>query len=153
MIKVMKNVVKIRPHHLFDILRDYGNNVVMEPHPFGASVTEVTNKILRSVYPIVMVPRVDSICETCSMLKNEICQAMIREDLIMSGYNDDLDDKLFRLMDLKPFMQITLKDFVNIADVKLDIILKQFTSPDNNRELRYIGTKKAISSIRLREYH
>lgn len=143
----MNNLVKVRPHHLFDILRDYGNKVILEPHPFGASVTEVTEKVLRSTSPIVLVPRIDSICETCSMLKNEICQAKIREDLFMSEYNDYLDDKLFKLMDIKPFTQMTLKEFVHIVELKIDILLNQFTSPDNNSEIRYIGTKNAISVI------
>ncbi|MGL1892015.1 MAG: hypothetical protein OCD02_10330 [Spirochaetaceae bacterium] len=143
----MNNTVKIRPHHLLDMLRDYGNKVVHHTHPFGASVKEVTNIVMSSTESFVMVPRVDSICETCSMLEDEICQAKIREDLLMSEYNDDLDDKLFQVMKLKPFMKLTLLDFTLIIDGMLDTILEQFTSPDNNKGLRYIGTKKAISDI------
>lgn len=81
------------------------------------------------------------------MLDNSICQAKIRDDLLMSEYNDNLDDKLFKVMKLTPFQEISIASFIKTAKDNLDNILNCFTSPDNNHENRLLGTKKAIKSF------
>lgn len=140
--------VKIRPHHLLDILRDYGNRVVPGLHPFGASVESVTKRVLNNE-SIELVPRVDDICHSCSMLKG-VCQAKIRDDLYMRDYNDQLDDKLFELLGFKPGEQVSLKSFLEVVKSKLDDTLSLFTSPDNNIYLRRKGTLSSINEILYR---
>lgn len=138
--------VKIRPHHLLDILMDYGHSVIKEPHPFEASVDLVTSRILERE-PIKLVPRMDDICFTCYMLEDELCQARIRDNLLMREYNDRIDDKLFSLMGFNPGDDTTLEDFSLVVKDNLDKILKVFTSPDNNPNYRKEGTIKALKMI------
>lgn len=144
----MNELIMLRPHHLLDLLKDYGNKKKITPHPFGASVPEITNRVFSNIDQVIqMVPRVDSICVTCRMLDNNICQAKIRDNLLMREYNDNLDDKLFKVMNLTPYQEISIAQFIRITKDNLDIILGCFTSPDNNRVYRKKGTKSAISEF------
>ena len=141
-------MIKIRPHHLLDILRDYGNEVKRDFHPFGASLKEITNDILSDINQnIRLVSRVDSICVTCSKLENSICKARINDDLLMREYNDDLDDNLFDIMDISPGSELSVRNFLEIVENRMSSILTQFSSPNNSPKVRETGTTIAIRKL------
>ena len=109
--------VRIRPHHLLDILRDYGNEVERDTHPFGASLKEVADNVLSRIdQNISLVSGVDSVCISCSKLQDGICTAKIDDDLMMRDYNDSLDDKLFRAMRIPQGSEMTVRSFLEIVN-------------------------------------
>ena len=145
-------MIKIRPHHLLDILRDFGNEVERDSHPYGASLRETTNDILSDIdQNIRLVSKVDSICLTCSKLRENICIARISDDLLMRDYNDDLDEKLFNIMKIAPDSTIVVRDFLKIVENDFVSILAQFSNPTNIPEVREIGTLSAINRLYLTE--
>jgi len=145
-------IIKIRPHHLLDIIRDYGNKVEKEPHNFGASLKKVADDILSDIdQTIRLVANVDSICITCSKLKNNICLAEINNELLMRDYNDKLDSSLFDVMKLSPNTEIKVRSFLKIVNNNISSVLSQFTIPSNNPEVRKTGTIIALVKLKIRK--
>ena len=137
-------MIKIRPHHFLDIIRDYGNEVKREPHPWGASLTSVTDSIISDIsQDIQLVMNVDSICETCSKLNGKICEAQINDDLLMRDYNDQLDSSIFSALSIKPNEVMSIVKFLNAINDNIGI-LNYFNSPSNNPNIRRQGTESAL---------
>jgi hypothetical protein len=143
------NLIKLRPHHLLDIVRDFGNGIKKKKmHPWGASVAEVTEKVLFNIdQDIILVSQVDSICETCSKLEKQICVARISDNLLMREYNDNLDTCLFRRMKLEEGQRISIRDFLVLVKNDLDNIVALFTSPNNNPAIRLNSTRNALKKL------
>ena len=60
--------VTIRPHHLLDIMRDFGNEIVRDAHPYGASLNKVTDIVLSDIdQKIILVTGVDF--DLCDMFQ------------------------------------------------------------------------------------
>jgi hypothetical protein len=111
---------------------------------------EVTNDVLSDIdQKIRLVSRVDSICVTCSKLRENICFAKINDDLLMRDYNDNLDDKLFDVMKLSPESEITVRSFLEIVNINISSIVAQFRSPSNNSEVRRAGTVTALNPTHM----
>ena len=145
------STIRLRPHHLLDIVRDYGNGIEKKKtHSWGASVAEVTEKVLSNIdQVIILVSQVDSICETCSKLENQICEARINENLLMREYNDDLDSRLFDRMKLEEGQRISIRDFLLLVKKDLNNIVDLFTSPNNNPAIRLEGTRLALKKLHI----
>ena len=140
-------MIKMRPHHLLDILRDFGNNRVRDPHPWGASLNSVTQIVLSNPErEIEFVLKVDSICETCSQLNGNICEARINEKLLMRVYNDRLDLDLFTELKIKPNTKMTLIEFSAHVSENMNV-LDIFTSPNEDSFLRKKGTLSAFKRL------
>jgi hypothetical protein len=53
----------IRPHHLLDILRDYGHGIRYQPHEYGHALHIVAEEVLRNPdQEIVFVIAADGLC-------------------------------------------------------------------------------------------
>ena len=140
-------MIKMRPHHLLDILRDFGNDRIRDAHPWGASLNSVTQIVLsKPDHEIEFVLKVDSICETCSQLNENTCEAKINEQLLMRIYNDRLDIDLFRELKIKPNTKMTLIEFGVRVSENMNV-LSLFTSPNENSFLRRKGTLSAFKRL------
>ena len=116
-------MIRIRPHHLLDIIRDFGNKMEVKEHRWGASLPSVTQKILTDInQPVVFVMGVDAICETCSQLQNDICQAEINRDVLMRDYNDRIDRALFEALQLAPGSQLRVREFLQLVSDNLNVL-------------------------------
>ena len=144
-------MIKLRPHHLLDIIRDFGNEVKRETHPWGASLASVTQNILSNInQKVEFVMGVDSICETCSKLKGQICEAQINNELLMRDYNDRIDQKLFSALNIAPGTQLSVIEFLRKIDDNIEV-LNLFNSPSNNPMVRKNGTKSAFDKLGIKD--
>ena len=67
-------MLRIKPHHFLDILRDIGAGRVWEPHPYGHAVHLVGESLLRDHdQRIQRVLGIDEICEPCRNNEDGIC--------------------------------------------------------------------------------
>ena len=140
-------MIKIRPHHLLDIIRDFGNEVKRETHPWGASLASVTQIILSNIdQEIEFVMGVDSICTTCSKLNGHICEAQINNELLMRDYNDRIDQALFSALKIVPNTKLPVVEFLRKINNNIEV-LNLFDSPSNNPMVRMNGTKSALDKL------
>ena len=147
----MSQIIIIRPHHLLDIIRDFGNEVKRETHPWGASLASVTHSILSDIdQKVEFVMGVDSICKTCSKLNGYICEARINDELLMRDYNDRLDQALFSALNISPGTRLPVKEF--LLTVKNNIeVLDLFNSPSNDPIARKHGTESAFDKLGIKD--
>lgn len=144
-------MLQIRPHHLLDIISDLGAGIThtnRKPHPFGAAVNDVTRDLLAVQNPVIqLTDRIDTICLSCSQLKNKRCTARLSDTLLMRDYNDVLDDALFALLDIHPGQQIQLKDFIKKLTPVLVEAVHLFTEPNIPIPLRLKQTSMGIAKL------
>lgn len=139
-------MIKIRPHHLLDIIRDFGNQDEVTEHPWGASLTSITQEILADIdQKVEFVMGVDAICETCSQLRGEICEAKISRDLLMRDYNDRIDRELFDALQLKPGSQLAVREFLQLVGNDLGVL--NIFDPALQNTLREQGTIAALNEF------
>ena len=144
-------MIKLRPHHLLDIIRDFGNEVQRETHPWGASLASVTQKILSDInQKVEFVMGIDSICETCSKLSGQICEARINNELLMRDYNDRVDKALFSALNIAPGDQLPVIEFLRKINNNIEV-LNLFNSPSNNPITRKQGTKSAFDKLGIKD--
>jgi len=59
-------VIRIKPHHFLDIVRDFGAGVEFEPSPYGHAFHLVAEKVLADRHVMLeLVLGIDRICEPC----------------------------------------------------------------------------------------
>jgi len=144
-------MIKIRPHHLLDIIRDFGNEVKRQTHPWGASLATVSQSILSNIdKKVEFVMGADSICKTCSKLQRHICEAKINNEILMRDYNDRLDKALFSALKIKPGETLPVIEFLRRIHNNIEI-LELFDSPANNPSVRRHGTESALKRLGIKE--
>jgi hypothetical protein len=93
--------MKLRIHHFFDILRDFGKKEALKPHPYGHSYHKVAEAIRNNPNLKIRIIRAcDDVCEGCLHLKGNSCDDVIshREDFShKQEFNDYLDRRIMEL--------------------------------------------------------
>jgi hypothetical protein len=111
-------------------------------------VAQVSRQVLSDIdQDITVVHQVDSICEPCAKLVNGICQTQLGDELLMRDYNDPLDAGLFELLELVEGQQLSVRDFLQRVQGRLDAVVQLFTRGD--RELRRTRTRNALKMLRI----
>jgi hypothetical protein len=102
----------LRPHHLLDIITQYGQGTPFGPSDYGHAVHTVAALVLSEPrQPVVMVVQADDICAPCRHLRDGQCVDLVRSlDPPMSkqSYNDDLDRRLLAHLRLQAGEALTM---------------------------------------------
>ncbi len=113
----MANTIKLRPHHLLDIVRVYEPGREIEPAESGNAVHEITRIVdtaLETKVAFVMDP--DDICRPCSHLQPDgVCERVLTKldpPQPMQQYNDRLDGELFRHLDMREGETMSIREFL-----------------------------------------
>ncbi|WP_321372698.1 hypothetical protein [uncultured Draconibacterium sp.] len=97
--------MKIRIHHFFDIIRDFGSGKEITPHPHGHSYHRIAKLIDNdATIEMELLIASDAICEGCSHLVNGICDDIITHRTDFSGkedFNNHLDVRIMEVCGLK----------------------------------------------------
>ena len=143
-------MIRILPHHLLDIVRNYGNDVKMEnEHPWGALLLGVTSELLADFdQTIELVMGADSICKPCSKLQSGVCEAQLGDDTMMREYNNPLDRALFDALGCRPGDRMTVREFLERVGENMGI-LNLFTR--GKSDVRAKGTQAALVKLGLAE--
>jgi len=92
--------VKLRIHHFFDIIRDFGKKEKLKPHPYGHSYHKVAKAIWNNPnLKIKIIAECDDICDGCIHLKDNSCDDVIshRKDFkYKEKFNDFLDRRIMK---------------------------------------------------------
>jgi hypothetical protein len=90
-------MMKIRIHHFFDMIRDFGIGKEILPHPNLHSYHQVARIILENPgTELELVVGADAVCQNCIHLKNGVCTDSIthRSDFTeKEAFNNHLDRK------------------------------------------------------------
>ncbi len=145
-------MLKIRPHHILDIVRNIGNKRPVIPHEYGHLVHRVTGIIISN--PNVMCKLIvenDDICAPCRMLNTEgLCDdvlAQLDEPLPKQEYNDELDRQLLALLHIAQGTILKLSDYLSLVMNDFDAVLAICTHPKEDKETRRVGLRNGIEML------
>ena len=145
-------MLRLRPHHILDIVRNIGHERKMEPHPFGHDLHVVTNKIIEDIdQSLILVVDADDICSHCTKLNaDSICVDVLSQcddKPSKQKYNDDLDRKVLIYLDQKEGVQLTVREYLICVNAKLDGIEKICTHPKEDERYRLEGLYKGLKKL------
>jgi hypothetical protein len=144
--------ITIRPHHLLDILSDYGHGIHYQPHPYGHALHMVAEHVLSNPdQEITFVIAADDICRPCRhLLPGGQCDdvlGQLPDAPTKQSYNDALDRRLWAYLELDQGHQMTLRRFCQRVSGHLPGIEKVCTHPGEDEHYRLAGLQQALSGI------
>lgn len=136
--------MKLRPHHLIDIITDYGHGVEFGPHPYGHALHLVAARVLNDLsMEVEFVLAADDICSPCLHLQpNGLCDdvlSQLAEPISKQAYNDGLDSKLFSYLGMEPGMRLTQRRFLERVSQHVPGIERVCTHPGEQEADRHQG--------------
>ena len=154
--------MKLRPHHLLDIITDYGHGVEFRPHPYGHALHTVAAQVLTSPgLAVEFVLAADEICHPCRHLRSDgQCgtDVPIRDVLHQLGepkskqaYNDELDRKLFSYFGMRPGEEMTVGAFLEKVNQHTPGVEKICTHPGEEEEDRLEGLENGLTRLGIRK--
>jgi len=147
-------MLRLRPHHILDIVRNIGNNRSLVPHEYGHLVHVITQEIIDDVNQYCkLVIENDDICGPCKMLdKQNRCMDVLHQlDVPVSKqeYNDDLDKRILDYLKIEPDTIIRISEYLRIIASDLDNIADICTHPREDPEYRRNGLKNGFKMLKI----
>ncbi|MDP4224444.1 MAG: hypothetical protein Q8868_14145 [Bacteroidota bacterium] len=147
--------LKLRPHHIIDIITGYGNNVQYQPHPFGHARHLVAPKLLSDLnLKVKLVLGADDICTGCrNLLPNGKCSdvlAQLTPSPSKQAYNDVLDSRLFDHFTLAPDCTLSTGEYLEIVNKHTPGLERICTHPKEDPEERLTGLINGLKKLGIR---
>lgn len=149
--------MQLRPHHILDIISDFGKDIKYQPHAYGHSLHIVAPKLLSNLgVKIKLVLDADDICKGCKHLMSDGKCNDVLPQLTPSpskqAYNDVLDCRLFDHLSIQSDDIMTAREFLGMVDKRVPGIEKICTHPKENEQARLKGLIDGLikSGIRAR---
>jgi hypothetical protein len=154
----MKNTLdmRLRPHHIIDIITGFGKGIDYQPHPYGHSQHIVAPKLLSNLdIRIKLVLAADDICTGCKhLLPDGSCKdvlAQLAPSPDKQAYNDVLDARLLDLFKIEPNTILSYKQYLVIVNEHVPGIEQICTHPKENREERLQGLINGLTQLGIRQ--
>ncbi len=151
----MNRLIKLRPHHVLDIIRNYGHFEKFTPHPYGHAQHLISQKLVSDLNtPIQFIIGSDDICTPCiHLLPNGLCDDVLNQlekPVSKQEYNDSLDEKLLPYLNLKENTVLTFQEFLKIINRKTPGIEEICTHPKEDKGYRLEGLIKGLQKTGIR---
>ena len=152
-----RKMLKLRIHHVFDIIRDFGSNKKFEKHIYGHSYHIVANNIYeKKINKFKIVVSSDDICKNCIKLVNNKCIDSIlhRKDFNKKeAFNNYLDNRIMEVLNLREYETMSLEELSKISNKYIDNIEYIYKGNDENHtQERKKNVVKGIKKIK-KELH
>ena len=146
--------MKLRPHHLIDIVSSYGRGTEFSPHPYGHALHTVAARVLAEPsLQIELVLAADDICAPCRHLQADgSCDdvlAQLAEPPPKQAYNDDLDARVFSYLGLEPHAQLTVRAFLERLHERVPGIEEICTHPGEDRAERLRDLRRGLERLKV----
>ncbi len=141
--------MKLRIHHFYDMIRDYGINQPITAHPYGHSYHKIAKLILINPNDTIeLVLSCDAICKGCSRLEDDHCLDAIdhRADFISKeSFNNHIDERIMKACGLKIGDKVTPEVLIEKTNSYLDKI--EWVYKGNDKEHTANRKKYLIKGI------
>jgi len=112
--------MRLRIHHFFDMIRDFGIGKQFDPHPYGHSYHKVAQQILANPDTrLELVVLSDEVCKGCSHLTGSGCDDLISHRLDFTSkeaFNNHLDARIMDVCEIDVLKEYSPKLLVKMAD-------------------------------------
>ena len=150
------NIMKLRPHHILDIVSSYGHAEEFKPHEYGHAVHTVALLIIADIdQQVELIVGADEICKPCKHLcLDGQCDDIVRQinpPKLKQEYNDNLDNKLFEYFGFPINSVMTMREYLEIVNNKVPGVEQICTHPKEDPELRLRGLKQGLVRLGIRK--
>jgi hypothetical protein len=148
--------VRLRPHHVLDIVRDFRpDRGDYAPAPGENGVRTVVRMMTQGIdFPAEFVAGPDVICAPCSHLQpNGRCDRVLDQHdppERMDDYNDPLDARILAYLALEPGTVMTVRAFLETVNSHLPGIEEVCTHPTEERADRREGLAGGLVALGVR---
>ena len=147
--------MKLRPHHLIDIIRSYGHGVQFEPHPYGHAQHRVAEQVLKDPdLAVEFVLAADAVCYPCQHLGADgQCDDVLHQlevPISKQAYNDALDAKLFSYFGMEPGTRMKVGEFLAGLNARTPGVEKLCTHPGEEEMYRLDGLERGLIGLGFR---
>jgi hypothetical protein len=148
--------MKLRPHHVLDIVSSYGHGRDFTPHEYGHAVHTVARSIIADMDQTVQwVAGSDEICVPCKhLLPDGQCDDVLRQldpPIPKQEYNDRLDNKLFEYFGFPANSLMTVRAYLEIVNTKVPGVETICTHPKEDPESRLKGLEQGLIKLGIRQ--
>ena len=145
-------MLKLRPHHILDIVRNIGNERPIFPHEYGHLLHVITEKLISDINTkCMLVIENDDICGPCKMLtSDQNCIDLLRQieqPVSKQKYNDDLDKRVIDFLNLRPNIVLTIREYLVLVKNNMNDLVDICTHPKEDKENRKIGLIKGMIKL------
>ncbi len=150
------NIIKLRPHHVLDIISDYGHGQQFKQHEYGHALHVVADSIIADLdQNVEFIIGADEICKPCKhLLHDGECDDVLHQvypPKQKQKYNDELDEKLFNYLGIPKNSIMTIRKYLEIVDELLPGIEMVCAHPGENLDLRLKGLERGLIRLGVRE--
>lgn len=142
--------MKIRIHHFFDIIRDFGSNKEIVAHPYLHSYHRVAEEIRENPnVEFEIVVESDQVCNNCVHLTKSACDHLIthRADFIKKeDFNNHLDTRIMEICGIQKSEKYAPKLLCELANKYIENI--QFIYNGNDFEHTQQRQKNVILGLK-----
>ena len=133
----MAKPLLIKPHHLLDIIRDFGADKKHQPHPYGHDVHRLALIIRDKPHTVfLLTAQADSICEPCRNLVDGRCidtTTSPGEEVSKESWNRLIDGRIFERLGLEEGARISALDFSRLASQRLGDLYTLYAEEDTGK--------------------
>ena len=145
-------MINIRPHHLIDIVSDYGHGIRYTPHPYDHALHTVAAQLIGDLdAQVEFVLAADDICAPCRyLIPDGRCTdvlSQLADRPSKQTYNDALDGKLFAYFDMQPGTQITVRAFLTRLGERTPGVEEICTHPGEKQGDRLNGLRNGLAKL------
>jgi len=132
--------MRARPHHLIDIICQYGAGTPFRPHAYGHAVHTVAERVIAD--PEIAIEfgiGADDICAPCVHLVNGRCNDIVSSldpPASKQDYNDALDQRLLDFLGMSEGQTMTFREYLAVLRAHLDGLERICAHPAEAPEAR-----------------
>lgn len=143
--------MRLRPHHLLDIITQYGADIPFVPSSYGHAVHQVAQVVLSDPKQAVqLVVGADDVCTPCKNLKDGQCTDTIRTvapPLAKQAYNDALDRRLLGHLGLAEGQVLRVSDYLQCVTEHLTGLASVCAHPGEDAEERLKNLSAGLQKL------
>ena len=109
------NHYNLRVHHVCDMVRDFGQELTLDTHPYGHSYSEIFHRIFTKDSQIRFIIENDDVCQNCcKLIKNQCIDSIHhRKDFFSKQeFNNYLDQRIIDILEIDIMKEYSIQEFI-----------------------------------------
>ena len=150
------STMKLRPHHILDIVSSHGHDSQFKPSAYGHAVHTVARSIIADMdQDVELVVGADEICVPCKhLLPDGQCDDVLRQldpPISKQEYNDALDNKVLGYFGFPANSVMTVREYLEIVSTRVPGIEAICTHPNEEPASRLKGLEQGLIKFGIRQ--
>lgn len=143
--------MRVRPHHLLDIITSHGAGHEFKPAAYGHAVHTCAEIVLNDLdTPLEFVVGADFICEPCIRLVEGRCDDVLSQldpPISKQDYNDDLDRRVLAHFELQEGDRMTFGEYLHVIREHFEGLPELCSHPGETAENRATNLDAGLTRL------